>query len=300
MINTEEKRANWDTLWPAPAKINRFLHIIGQREDGYHLLQSVFQFIDFSDQLRFEARSDNKIIIIPDIPGVSNQGNLIYQAADCLRQKAQINPGVTIYLEKNLPLGAGLGGGSSDAATTLLALNYLWGLNYSQQQLAELGLKLGADIPFFIYGENALIEGIGEKITPISIDTPVLLLQIPNCSISTQNIFQAAELKRNTPEITLNELASKQDNTSKIITLEDFGHNDCEIIVRQKFPQVNKAISWIYDIKPARLTGTGACVFSMFDNSEEAGKIALRCPDSIKCLVTKSLRQSPIKRLTGQ
>ncbi len=297
MIRSNQTPPDWNTIWPAPAKINRFLHIIGQRDDGYHLLQSIFQYIDFSDQLRFKPGTDSKIVIDPKIPEVSNDNNLIYQAANSLRKKAQIKRGVTIYLKKNIPLGAGLGGGSSDAATTLIALNYLWNLNYSRLQLAELGLKLGADIPFFIYGENALVEGIGEKITPISIDTPVLLLQIPNCSISTQTIFQAPELNRTSPEISINDLENIRNKTSNIIELENFGRNDCEIIARHKFPQVNEAISWISPLKPTRLTGTGSCVFSMFENSEEADKIARRCPESIQHLVTNTLQQSPLMGL---
>lgn len=296
-MNKIENRPGWNTLWPAPAKINRFLHIIGQRNDGYHTIQSVFQYIDLSDQLLFEPRNDNKIIISPEIPGVENQHNLIFQAAESLRQKARINTGVNIKLEKNIPLGAGLGGGSSDAATTLLALNNLWQLNYSEQQLAQLALKLGADVPFFIYGKNALVEGIGEKITPISIDTPVLLLQTPNCAISTQNIFQDPDLNRQSPEISIVNLELKRNKLNNIIELNDFGYNDCEATVRQKFPQVDEAFSWISNIKPTRLTGTGSCVFTMFDNSEEAGKIALRCPESIQHLVTKTLQQSPLKRL---
>ncbi len=291
---------DWSRLWPAPAKINRFLHIVGQRDNGYHELQSVFQLLDFGDELIFQARKDAHIILHHDITGLSAEKNLVYQAATLLRNKAGLKSGLNIELKKNIPIGAGLGGGSSDAATTLLALNYLWGLNYAKETLAALGEQLGADIPFFIHGQNAFVEGIGEKITPIQIDLPIILLQIPACVISTENIFKDPALNRNSRRITLESMLDNCHKDNNIIELAEYGHNDCEKVVIEKYSQVNAAFAWISTLKSARLTGTGSCVFSMFDNSREAGKIALRCPDSIRCLVTKSLQQSPILGMLRQ
>lgn len=293
----KENGTGWDIKWPAPAKINRFLHIIGQRKDGYHLLQSVFQFLDIYDLLQFSQTNDNKITLKSNFEDIPESDNLVFKAAQILKMHSDVSTGVTITLNKNLPSGAGLGGGSSDAATTLIALNHLWGLHLPLDELAKLGVRLGADVPFFVMGETAFVEGIGEKITPIVIDSPCFLLQIPQYSISTKKIFSNTELKRDTTNISLNNLTGKADKDNKIIPLGNFGHNDCEPVVLKNYPEMTLLFDWIRPFSSARLTGTGSCVFSMFDNATEAGKIALRCPDSIHCLVTKGLQYSPVHEL---
>jgi len=292
-----EKNQGWGINWPAPAKINRFLHIIGTREDGYHLIQSVFQFIGFHDELTFHKSKNNKLEFISNFHEIDDSKNIIVKAVEALQLKIQNSIAVKIQLNKKLPSGAVLGGGSSDAATTLLALNYLFHLKLSLDDLCEIGMSLGADVPFFIAGNNAFVEGIGEKMTALNIDTPYYLLQIPPCLISTKKIFQDPCLQRHTASIKLNELQSKENKINKFIELRDYGHNDCESVVLSKYPEVVKAMDWIRPFNSAKMTGTGSCVFSMFDNATEAGKIALRCPDSIQCLVTKGLQYSPVHQM---
>ncbi|WNC69850.1 4-(cytidine 5'-diphospho)-2-C-methyl-D-erythritol kinase [Thalassotalea nanhaiensis] len=264
------------------AKINRFLHITGQRDNGYHELQTVFQFLDFGDTLEFKVNNSGTINLLTPIAGVSNSSNLIVKAAKLLQNKANCSFGVEIKLQKQLPMGGGLGGGSSNAATTLLALNKLWKLNFTTDQLAELGISLGADVPVFVRGFTAFAEGIGEHLTPIDVDMPWFLVTIPNCSISTAEIFGAEELPRNTAKIDINNVDM------------DSCHNDCEKLVIKRYPEVAKLMSWLLEYAPSRLTGTGACIFSSFNDKESAVQVQSKLPNGVKSFVAKGLNHSPI------
>lgn len=266
----------------AVAKINRFLHITGQRDDGYHELQTIFQFLDFGDTIEFKINNSGLINLLTPIPGVNNDSNLIVKAATLLQIKAKSSFGVDIKLKKQLPMGGGLGGGSSNAATTLLALNKLWQLYFTIDQLAELGISLGADVPVFVRGFTAFAQGIGEHLTPIDVDTPWFLVTIPNCSISTAEIFGAKELPRNTAKIDLENVDI------------DTCHNDCEKLVIKLYPEVAKLMSWLLEYAPSRLTGTGACIFSSFSDKESAEQVQSKLPNGVKSFVAKGLNQSPI------
>ncbi|KGJ95756.1 4-(cytidine 5'-diphospho)-2-C-methyl-D-erythritol kinase [Thalassotalea sp. ND16A] len=264
------------------AKINRFLHITGQRESGYHELQTVFQFLDFGDFLEFKKNSTGEINLLTPIPGVDNDNNLIVKAAKSLQQHSNCTVGVDIKLDKNLPMGGGLGGGSSNAATTLLALNKIWQLNYTTDTLAALGVKLGADVPVFVRGFTAFAEGIGEHLTPVDIDAPWFLVTIPDCSISTAAIFAAKDLPRNTAKMTIENI-----NIAAC-------HNDCENLVIKLYPEVAKMMAWLLEYAPSRLTGTGACIFSSFEDKQSALTVQSKLPDGVKSFVAKGLAQSPI------
>ncbi|WOH37832.1 4-(cytidine 5'-diphospho)-2-C-methyl-D-erythritol kinase [Thalassotalea fonticola] len=264
------------------AKINRFLHITGQRSNGYHELQTIFQFLDFGDSLEFKINNSGQVNLLTPIAGVSNDSNLIVKAAKRLQLQAGCSLGVEIKLQKQLPMGGGLGGGSSNAATTLLALNKLWQLNYTTDQLAELGISLGADVPVFVRGCTAFAQGIGEHLTPIVVDTPWFLVTIPNCSISTAEIFGAKELPRNTAKIDINNVDI------------DSCHNDCEKLVIKRYPEVAKLMSWLLEYAPSRLTGTGACIFSSFKDKKSAEQVQSKLPNGVKSFVAKGLSHSPI------
>ncbi len=264
------------------AKINRFLHITGQRSDGYHLLQTVFQFLDFGDSMAFRVTANPEIELLTPITGVSHDSNLIVKAAKALQQHSQCQFGAQIKIDKQLPMGGGLGGGSSNAATTLLALNSLWQLNLSLDTLADIGIKLGADVPVFIRGFNAFAEGVGEKLTPIDIDCPWFLVSIPNCSISTAAIFTHKDLPRNTTKV-------QQKNLNI-----DQCHNDCEKLVIKLYPEVAKLMNWLLEYAPSRLTGTGACIFSTFADEKSARDVQSKLPQGVNSFVAKGLVQSPI------
>ncbi len=264
------------------AKINRFLHITGQRKNGYHELQTVFQFLDFGDYLEFRTNNTGEINLLTPIPGVDNDSNLIVKAAKSLQQQANCSLGVDIKLDKQLPMGGGLGGGSSNAATTLLALNKIWQLQLTTDTLAELGVELGADVPVFVRGFTAFAEGIGEHLTPVDIDSPWFLVTIPECSISTAAIFGAKDLPRNTAKISIEDV-----NIAAC-------HNDCENLVIKLYPEVAKMMAWLLEYAPSRLTGTGACIFSSFDDKQSALTVQSKLPNGVKSFVAKGLAQSPI------
>lgn len=264
------------------AKINRFLHITGQRSDGYHELQTIFQFLDFGDQLYFKVSHSSEIQLITPIKGVPNESNLIVKAAKALQQYSDTSLGCEIKIDKQLPMGGGLGGGSSNAATTLLALNTLWNLNLNHDELADIGIKLGADVPVFVRGFNAFAEGVGEKLSPISLDCPWFLITIPTCSISTAEIFSDPDLPRNTALI-----------DTKSINIEKY-HNDCEKLVIKRYPEVANLMSWLLEYAPSRLTGTGACIFSTFRDEKSAQKIQSKLPKGVNSFVARGLVQSPI------
>jgi len=271
-----------DSPWPAPAKINLFLHITNRREDGYHELQTLFQFLDLCDDLWFDVRNDNKIRRCTEIESVNEADDLVIRAANRLREVTNSSLGVDISIDKKLPMGGGIGGGSSDAATTLVALNKLWGLNIPQQELAKIGLKLGADVPFFIHGHTAWAEGIGEKLQSFSAAEPWYLLVHPGIHISTAEIFSNSQLTRDTTPI-------------KMLTfIAGDGNNDCEPVVRNNYPEVEKVFDWFGQGSPARLTGTGACVFCPYPDEASAQKVARSLPENWTGFVVKGLNRSPL------
>jgi 4-diphosphocytidyl-2-C-methyl-D-erythritol kinase len=248
----------WSKGWPAPAKLNLFLHITGRRPDGYHVLQTVFQFLDFGDELAFRVRPDGAVTLEPDLPGVAPEENLIVRAARLLQQRAGTALGADIRLIKHLPMGGGLGGGSSDAATTLAALNHLWATGLSEESLAALALELGADVPVFLRGRAAWAEGVGERLQPLELSEPWFVVLIPPVSVSTAEVFGAPQLTRNCPPITIRDF------------LAGAGENVCEPVVRRRYPAVAEALEALGAHGEARLTGTGACIFARFAQRREA------------------------------
>lgn len=273
----------------APAKLNLFLHVIGRKPDGYHLLQTVFRLIDYADQLSFECRQDGQIKLQTPTPGVAEEQDLCVRAARLLQQHSDTKQGVDIYLEKNIPMGGGLGGGSSDAATTLLALNQLWDIHLPTDQLIKLGLQLGADVPVFIFGHNAFAEGVGEELTKIELPPAWYLVLCPQVNVSTAEIFSSKELTRNTIPITIPPFSIWQ------------GHNDLEPVVCQTYPEVKACLQWIKTLKNttiAAMSGSGACVFAEFSTEKEARVAFEQVPKGIKSFVTQGLNQHPIHDLT--
>lgn len=275
-----------EIYWSAPAKINHFLHITGRREDGYHLLQTLFQFLDVSDELAFEVRKDGGIKRVTALAGVTEQEDITLRAATALQQHSGTSLGVDIDLRKNLPIGGGLGGGSSDAATTLLVLNHLWGLNLALEDLAVIGLKLGADVPVFIQGRAAWAEGVGEKLTPYDkLSEHYFALIIPPVSISTAEIFQVKELTRDCKVLKFSALA-----------LADCV-NVCESVVREKYPLVDEVFDWLarntMNIN-TRLSGTGSSIFTQTDTRAAAEDIIARLPKQWSGFVAKGLNKSPL------
>ncbi|MCG6201553.1 4-(cytidine 5'-diphospho)-2-C-methyl-D-erythritol kinase [Psychromonas antarctica] len=271
--------------WPAPAKLNLFLYINSQREDGYHELQTLFQFIDVCDYLTIHANYSGEITLTDNIEGLPLSENLIYKAAMLLKKDAPKNAGAVITLEKNLPMGGGLGGGSSDAATTLVALNYHWGLNLSTQQLAHIGVQLGADLPIFIYGKAAIAEGIGELLSPVQPLENSYLVATPDCTISTPVIFKASELIRNTAKRDHQQLMSQN------------WQNDCQPCVKNNYPKVAKLIDWLIEYAPTRLTGTGGCVFSTFSSTHDAQAVLDKAPEWLHAFTAQGLNNSPLNKL---
>lgn len=269
--------------WPAPAKLNRFLHIIGRRADGYHLLQTVFQFIDRCDDLYFALRADGRIERQGRVEGVAPQADLSVRAARLLQDVAGVEQGVTIAIHKRLPLGGGLGGGSSDAATTLVALNQYWQTGLSPAQLAELGLRLGADVPVFIHGASAWAEGVGERLTPIDLDEPWFVVLVPPCMVATGAVFADPELTRNAQPITIRDF------------MTGTAGNACEAVVYRRYPAVAAAAQWLSRYGRARLTGTGACVFAAFTDRTLAERVAACVPNPFTGFVARGLRHSPLQ-----
>jgi len=268
--------------WLAPAKINRFLHITRQRADGYHELQTIFQFLDYADELYFSISNNKNITLKDPIEGVKAEDNLIIKAAKLLQNESHCPLGATISLTKRLPMGGGLGGGSSDAATTLVALNQLWQVNLETPQLASLGVQLGADVPIFVHGFSAWAEGVGEQLKPIQLDEPWFVILIPNVSVSTAKIFSDPSLKRNCTPINEADFFNGQ------------GHNVCQALVCQLYPEVAEALDWLDQFAPAIMTGTGACIFAAFNTREEAQKILSKKPEKFKGFVAQGANQSPL------
>lgn len=267
----------------SPAKINWFLHITGQRENGYHELQTLFQFISLYDELSFTQTLENTIELTGDTAGVSKTNNLIYKAAEKLIPYKKTELGIQIHCNKQIPMGGGLGGGSSNAATCLLVLNKLWNCGLTQTQLMEIGVSLGADVPVFVNGQTAFAEGIGEFLYDTKQSTQYLLIALPeNCHISTQDIFGEENLCRNTAKIDF-----EQYQFAKT-------HNDCQPIATSRFPLVAKTLDWLLEYAPSRMTGTGACSFAVFSSKNEALKVQKTAPNGIQTWVVETLQQSPV------
>lgn len=272
---------------PSPAKLNLFLHIVGKRPDGYHELQTLFQFLDYGDDITFTLTPEQPDIRLAEsIPGVPDDDNLIIRAARALAKRAgRTLPGVIISIEKRLPMGGGLGGGSSNAATTLVGLNHLWQLHLSEDELAETGLELGADVPVFVRGRAAFGEGVGEKLTPAEPPEDWFLVLKPDCDINTGKIFSQKGLTRDTPKITIR--PAFEGDASRY-------RNDCEDIVRNLYPEVDQSLKWLSQFGPARLTGTGACIFGRFPTESAARFIWESKPSGITGFVAKGVNYSPL------
>ena len=275
-----------DRAWPAPAKLNLFLHILGKRADGYHELQTCFQFVDLCDELTIEVRADGEIRRVAGDYAVSEEADLCIRAARALKSSSACSLGADIGVLKRIPMGGGLGGGSSDAATCLVALNHLWKLQWPVARLAALGLTLGADVPVFVRGRAAWAEGVGERLTPLyppvaPAETNYLILK-PNVSVSTAEVFQDPELTRNSPPITIHGF------------LASGGRNDCLGVVRRRYPEVARALDWLSAFGSARLTGTGACVFLDCGTMQRGVEIAREAPAQIDAFLARGLNDSPL------
>lgn len=270
---------------PAPAKLNLFLHVTGRRTDGYHLLQTAFQLLDHGDTLNFSVRDDGLIRRTTEVAGVAEQDDLIVRAARLLQTAAGVRLGADIAIEKRLPMGGGLGGGSSDAATTLMALNHLWQAGLTRQQLMELGLQLGADVPFFIFGRNAFAEGVGEAL--VAVDTPARWYVViePGVFVPTSAIFSNSELTRDTKPVKMTDFSDAP---------ESFGKNDLQVVAVRLFPAVGAAIEWLSAYGNARMTGSGACVFCAFEHEHQADEVLKTVPDCWKAWKARALAEHPL------
>ena len=268
--------------WPAPAKLNLFLHITGRRSDGYHELQTLFQFLGVADWLYFEADESGEIRLAGSPAGVDAEADLTVRAAHLLQECSGSRLGVTLYNDKRLPIGAGLGGGSSNAATTLVVLNRIWETGFNINELAEISLTLGADVPVFVQGHAAFAEGIGEILSPADPPESWFLVLNPSVSISTADIFSAVELTRDTPRMKIADLLSHG------------GRNDCEPVVCNRYPEVAAALNWLNGFSPARLTGTGSCIFAAFDSKVNAQAVADRVPDNWDWFIARGVNRSPL------
>lgn len=270
---------------PAPAKLNLFLHVTGRRADGYHLLQTAFQLIDRCDTLDFEVRDDGQIIRSNDVPGVPAETDLIVRAARLLQDKTQCQLGANLTLHKILPMGGGLGGGSSDAATTLIALNRLWHTGLSKTELMSLGLQLGADVPFFIFGENAFAEGVGEELQAIQTPERWFVVIEPGVQVPTPAIFSAKELTRDSKIVRIADFSSNA---------EMFWKNDLQTVACAMFPEVDEAVRWLSQFGNAKMTGSGACVFCAFADESAADKVIAQMPERWTSWKAKALNRHPM------
>lgn len=269
-------------VFPAPAKLNLFLHIVGRRADGYHLLQTAFRFIDYGDEISLAVRADGEIRRTTALEGVPAQQDLTVRAARALQRETGCREGADIGVVKRLPMGGGLGGGSSDAATTLIALNRLWRTGLSRGGLQQIALKLGADVPVFVFGENAFAEGIGERMQALRLPPAWYLVLVPELAVSTAEIFSAAELTRNTNAITIAAFSVGR------------GHNDLEPVVCRRYPQVARHLEWLQRYGDARMTGSGACVFCAFDSEEQARRVLGELPADMRGFVARGLDRHPL------
>lgn len=277
---------DWQSQWPAPAKLNLFLHVVGRRADGYHLLQTVFRFIDLQDSLRFSPRDDGEIVLARPIPGVPPESDLCIRAARLLQKRTGTRQGVQIHLDKQLPMGGGLGGGSSDAATVLLALNHLWQTGLDRRELEALGLQLGADVPVFVHGRNTFAQGIGEEFTDVAVPAAHYLIVQPPVQVPTPVIFGAPDLCRSTPEIAPTDWRP------------GIGHNDLEAVACARFPAVASTLAWLKAQAPdAMMTGSGACVFASFPDAISAEQARSNLPEGLRAWVCQGLPEHPLAKL---
>jgi 4-diphosphocytidyl-2-C-methyl-D-erythritol kinase len=267
---------------PAPAKLNLFLRVVGRRSDGYHLLQTLFRFLEWGDTLHFTQRADGAIMRVSDLPGVPAEQDLVVRAARLLQAETGCRLGVEVGVDKRLPLGGGLGGGSSDAATTLIALNRLWSLGLSRSTLQGLGLRLGADVPVFIFGQSAFAEGIGEQLQAVSLPPAWYVVLQPATGVATAAIFAAAELTRD----------------SKPIKMQGFsagpGKNDLQPVVCKRHPEVARQLEWLQQFAAAGMTGSGACVFAAFDTEQAAREVLSRLPRDMSGVVARGIDRHPM------
>lgn len=268
--------------WPAPAKLNLMLRITGRRADGYHELQTVFQFIDLADRLYFDSRSDGLVTRQDENNGIAADDDLVVRAARLLQQTSGTSSGVAIRLEKHIPMGAGLGGGSSDAATTLVALNRLWRCGLGQPALMRLGLQLGADVPVFIHGRAAWAEGVGEQLTDVAVPEAVYLLLAPQAHVDTGKVFQDPDLTRNSRRITIRDFLAGERG------------NDCLAVVKNSYPAVSQAFDWLNEKAEAQMTGTGACVFAPCADRAAADRLLQQVPPDIAGFVVSGMNRSPL------
>ena len=273
----------------APAKINLFLHITGQRADGYHTLQSVFQLLDFYDTIHLNPTKNSEIKRVNEIKGVPESQDLCALAASALQKKTGCKLGVEFAVEKRIPMGGGLGGGSSDAATVLLALNRLWQLNLSREQLMQIGLKLGADVPVFIFGQNAWAEGVGEILSPVDLEPIYYVVLTPPAHVSTRDIFANSRLTRDTKQLKIADFS--RDANSNLNS--GLFRNDLETIVCEEFPAVATALKWLSQYGKARMSGSGASVFVAVNSKQQADEILAQKPANIAGFVAKSLIKHP-------
>ena len=274
--------------YPAPAKLNLFLHVVGRREDGYHLLQTVFTLIDRCDRLRFRVRDDGRVERANLVPGVPPEQDLAVRAALLLKEASGAEQGVDIEIEKAIPMGGGLGGGSSDAATALMALDRLWDTRFGAEALAELAAPLGADVPYFLHGMPAWAEGIGDRLTPIDLEPRWYLVLVPPVAVSTQAIFAAPELTRNTEPLKMEDFSARPGS--------DEFRNDLEPVVTARYPVVEQHLEWLRRRAPARMTGSGACVFAAFASRDEAQAVAGELPAAMQGFVAQGLTQHPLRQ----
>lgn len=269
--------------WAAPAKLNLFLHITGRRADGYHTLQTVFQFLDYADELTYELTDDGQITRAVPVAGISEDDDLTLRAARLLKESCGVTQGVRIHLAKRLPLGGGLGGGSSDAATTLLALNELWNTRMSIPELAALGLKLGADVPVFVHGHAAWAEGIGEILTPVAPDEAWYLVAVPPVPVSTARVFADFELTRYSPPLTIRDFHEGRGL-----------RNDLEAAVRKRYPEVDRAMRWLSGFGAPRMTGSGGCTFLIVPDADRGRRLLERIPKPLTGFVARGLNRHPL------
>jgi len=271
----------------APAKLNLFLHVVGRRADGYHLLQTAFRMLDWGDRIGFSRRQDGRIRRLTDVPGVPEESDLVVRAARALQGWSGSRFGVDISIDKVLPMGGGLGGGSSDAATTLLALNRLWGVDAEREELQAIALALGADVPFFVFGQTAFAEGVGERFTSLHLPPAWYVVVAPGVSVPTAEIFASKELTRDTKPIKISDFAM---NATR---------NDLERVACAQYPQIADAIDWLGAYSPARMTGSGACLFSEVGGEREAREIVRSCPERWQAWAVPSLDRHPLYGCAG-
>lgn len=278
--------------YPAPAKLNLFLHVVGRRADGYHLLQSVFRFIDMSDRVWLGVRDDGKIVRLVDLQGVPEDLDLTVRAARLLKARTGCGLGADIRLEKRLPMGGGLGGGSSDAATVLLALNRLWGVDLPRAALQELALELGADVPVFVFGQSAFAEGVGEKLAPISLPPSWYVVLTPPVEVATKAVFATPELTRNTPPIKISDFLAGAGPQESL-------RNDLQPVVASNYPEVARYLAWLEQFGQARMTGSGACVFLAVGDEAQARDIVEWLPWDMQGFAARGLDRHPLYNLAS-